>query len=352
MTESRDRDTNAQSQDIVALAEREHGQYSPSLDRRVCPLPPMHLRWLGRHIKLKALLRFCICSTSLVMDVDDKEDVQMAPADVSEGPDFFDYRSLPQELRDAILEELFASRVDFELAPHPAELLKSSSNTGNSAQAGRDDAAASEEEEPIDLPEAHVKYLKATNILLVSKDIKEDYENQWKKHAVFVLNDHDHYNFKRFLVPTHLLNITNVEMNIILFCHRCLHCVHKSKDSCRAVKEIGFHEPWIATTIEQLKNLRNLVIHIYLSNVAYNAPRDSVPCEQYVIDTISQYHALPCLQLLDVCKYDYTRHPAFDGPKVKIHEWTRTGGVSDIQMTDPEVEEVSENEKPEQTAIT
>ena len=173
-------------------------------------------------------------------------------------------------------------------------------------------------------PHAIVRFRAATDLLLASKKVREDYKDRADRNMQLLLRDHAQYRFKLVQLPEQARVATVVELHIILFCHHCENCSYRCDvEDSKAAQEVEDHRPWIVDLLSQLTRLRALYVHSYLCYDKYRAnSTETVPCQGAVERKIEELFQLPKLKELILYRYDYTSNPGFDGPKEAILKWT------------------------------
>ncbi|KAK3720841.1 hypothetical protein LTR37_003504 [Vermiconidia calcicola] len=168
---------------------------------------------------------------------------------------------------------------------------------------------------------ATIMFRPSMNIMLVSRQIKKEYEERAKRVTTLVLRDHHEYDFQPIELPSAAKKVQAVELRLIMFCHMCPYAIHTNDQNCHAAGELAQHQKWITALLPQVTQPHSLEIHAHICHDKYKSgKKERPPCEPIVHKKLRELETLEGLKYLALYEYEYAQNQELTGPKEMVYE--------------------------------
>lgn len=143
------------------------------------------------------------------------------------------------------------------------------------------------------------RHVPTTNLLLVSKPFKAEYESRVAKAATLVVQDYVLSDFPEDFKPCFRgvnPSMPNLHLDLTLECPHDL----AEENVCDVLVEMDMHRSWIDHLIPHLTNLRSITM-----NVRLHSQNQDLGCSQVLARHLSTFTTMDKLKALDVYFTDY-----------------------------------------------
>nr|POF07853.1 hypothetical protein CFP56_66145 [Quercus suber] len=145
----------------------------------------------------------------------------------------------------------------------------------------------------------YARHLPITNLLLVNKHFKAEYETRVAHAATLVVRDHVLSDYPDDFKPCFRginLSMRNLHLDLTLECnHDTL-----AQNDREVVSEINMHRSWIDQLLPRLPNLRAIT-----TDVRLHTPSHNFGCGQVIARNCAAFTSMPRLRALNVYLTDY-----------------------------------------------
>lgn len=288
------------------------------------------------------------CNTTLDLDDTPMEDVDDTTSTSTLATTFPRFRDLPAELRDNILDFSLLNNTELKLAKGSKDRkivrsdVESMRDFFDDQMSRNSSFAAMMTEKPYAI-HASVRNAADTNILLVDKEMREEYRRRANLHMFLEFKDHEQYAFAPFTVPAAMKAVFYIVFHILLFCHTCPLATHLSEKTCHAAGELLRHIEVIKDVLSQMTTLKEVYIFAHICHDSYKiGSKLRAPCEQIVERMMPKLQDVDSVSRVLLYRHDHCSKTNLKGPKEVLYEW-RDGKVTFVEPPPGQEENKDEN---------